>query len=171
MRTPFSFNTVASQQSYSPTDTSLPRFNRLQKDSCRIYRTSDGAAGELFLEHMGYPEFRDYYLFGAKRAVEARPLSIAVDPSKNILLGFTPDAIYTVNGEYYVKPQVLSADTDTPEMPEEYHLAIVYFAMQNYGLFESAAEQLAAGRSGGGKLLSRLRLEQSPNITIGGGFL
>ena len=171
MKTPFSFQTIDGKQSYSPADMSLPRFNRLQKDSCRIYRTTDGPAGELFLKHTGYPEFRDFYLFGSLRIIKAHPTAITVDPQKNVLLGFTPDDTYTVNGEYYPKPQILSADTDTPEMPEEYHLSIVYFAMQTYGLFESAQEQLVAGKIGGGKLLSRLRLEQTPSIGIGGGFL
>ena len=67
------------------------------------------------------------------RTTFSRPTVISFEPDKGIAFGPIPDIVYHINGEYYKKPIEFSADTDTPRIPERYHMLIVYKAMQYYG--------------------------------------
>ena len=59
--------------------------------------------------------------------------------------GPIPDQIYFINGEYFKKLTEFSADTDTPRIPERFHMLIVYKIMMYYGGFESAPEVFSRG--------------------------
>jgi len=50
-------------------------------------------------------------------------------------------------------------------------MAIVYKAMQKYGLFEVANEQVAAGKEGYDKMLSRMLAEYTPMVMTVGSFI
>lgn len=168
MRKPFTVNTVANTQSYSASDASISDFSKWKDDSFRIYRTADGEDNEQFLTHWkDYSEFRDFYLFSSLRSQRGQPNDIVIDPDDNLLLGYTPDDIYTVIGEYYRSPQVLTLATDTPIIPSEFHMIIVYETMISYGYFNVASEQLSRGREKLAKLKSRLLQKYSPTIGVG----
>ena len=172
MRKPFTVNTVADVQSYSPASASISDYSKWKDDSFRIYRTADGVDNEQFLTHWeDYSEFRDYYLFSSLRSQRSTPTDIVIDPDDNLLLGFTPDDVYTVVGEYYRKPQELTLATDTPIIPSEFHMIIVYETMISYGYFNVASEQLSRGREKLAKLKSRLLQKYSPIIGIGDSFI
>ena len=170
LRQSFSFSTIAGQQSYTPTQAGIavsPGLGVWKRDSMRIYSTSVGVSNEMMMPCIGYDQFRDLWQYGAMRTTQTRPTVFAIDPQFNLLLGAVPDAVYTVNGEYFQAPSTLSADSDVPVMPARWHNLIVYRAMQHYGLFEAAPEVLQRGQIEFSKMLSRLQAQQLPVMTFG----
>ena len=168
MRKPVSFNTVAQQGEYSPSvDLLLTDFGSWRENSFRCYLTAAGFGSEQLLGFKEYNEFRDYYLLASRRNTYARPTEITVAPNKNLILGLIPDAVYTVSGEYFKTPIVLSADADIPDLPTRFHMAIVYKAMISYGMFEGANEVVQRGEAQYRQMLNKIRYDQMPTITRG----
>jgi hypothetical protein len=50
--------------------------------------------------------------------------------AEDILLAPVPDSAYTVRHDYYVSEAELSADTDTPVLPAQFHFAVVAKAVE-----------------------------------------
>ena len=172
MRKNVTFNTVAQQGEYNPsTDLLLTDFGLWKKDSFRIYNTASGIGNELQLHFRDYNSFRDFYLLGNRRTTYSRPIELSITPSRNLVLGFAPETIYTVSGEYYKLPVALATDANTPDMPSRFHMAIVYRAMMSYGAFESAPEVYQRGEKAYKEMLNKIRYDQAPAITRGGSFI
>ena len=175
MNADFTFTTVASQQSYAVgtgLDINLSNFKRWINDSFRAYLQTAGVATEVILsQYHDYASFRDFYLLGSRRLVEGRPLYITIAPNQSLLLGFIPNDVYVVSGRYYKTAQILALDADVPDFPEDYHMLIVYKAMQKYGRFEAAAEQIAAGKEDYNELFNRLVTDQTPEIMQAGSLI
>lgn len=174
MRHGFTLSTTAQTGSYAyskctdvDTTVAISNFANWKKDSFRKYLAVNGAAGEMILPYLNYNQFRDMYLFGNQRTNYAPPAVFTVDPQKNIVLGNSPDAVYVINGEYWRGPTTLSADTDTPDMPTQFHMAIVWKALAHYGMYEAASEAVARAKDEYPRWLARLELDQLPQITWG----
>jgi len=168
MRRNVSFNTVAQQGAYSATtDMGLTDFASWREESFRAYLQSAGEGTEIQLSFKEYNEFRDYYLLASRKTTYARPTEVTVTPSKTLMLGLKPDAVYVVSGEYYITPVTLTADADVPALPERFHRAIVYKAMMYYGAYEAAPEVFAYGESQFKYMMNRIRSDQLPDITRG----
>jgi hypothetical protein len=167
LRQPFAFNTVAGKQAYTPSDAGLASFSNWKRDSLRLYSQALGVGNEMILPYVGYDTLRDLYMFGQMRTTTQRPVMFSIDPQKKLVLGATPDLVYVVNGEYYALPSDMALDADTPAMPAQYHMAIVYRAMTHYGEFEAAPEVYQHGDSEFKKMLARLELDQLPTMTFG----
>lgn len=163
LRGEFSFNTVVSHNAYTPAHAGIAtRFRHWERESMRIYRTDIGDYDEQCLPPIPYEQYRQIYLTGNQTL--GRPLVHSVGNNLSLLLGHYPDAIYTVTGEYYKKPQTLTTDTDIPEMPEEFHMLIVYLAMEKYAMFEAAPEVLASSKAYSSPMLSALMNDQLPEF-------
>jgi hypothetical protein len=141
MRATCSFQTVAAQGVYTPLQCGINDFYNWKTDSFRRYVSSVGVRSENYLDVMGYDDYRDTYLFGNYSLTYGQPTQIAFAPDLTLNLGLIPDTtVYTIRGEYFRQPQVMVADGDTPNMPSQFHLLIVYAAMQMYAMYEAAAE-------------------------------
>lgn len=173
MRNNTTWDTVANQQTYIPTtDIGLTDFGSWKDDSFKAYLASAGVATEIALtQYKSYADFRAYYLTGSRRLVTGRPMYITITPDRSLMLGFTPNDVYTCSAEYFRSPQTLAADADIPIMPQQYHMAIVYRAMQKYGRFNAAGEQVEAGQAGYSSIINRLVADQSPQIMYGSSFI
>lgn len=170
LRQSFTFNTATGQQSYTPTQAGIavaPGLGTWKRDSVRIYSTSVGVSNEMMMPYLDYDSFRDLWQYASMRNIQTRPTVFTIDPQFNLLMGSTPDSIYTVNGEYFQAPSMMAADTDVPVMPARWHNLIVYRAMQHYGLYEAAPEVLQRGQIEFSKMLSRLQTQQLPVMTFG----
>jgi hypothetical protein len=101
-----------------------------------------------------YAEWSD---FGAVSS--GKPSQIVVMPNNSLMFVPTPDAIYTVTGDYYLSPQELTDNADIPRIPETYHDVIWLYALVNYAYYEAADEVLQRAKD---RLMERLpRLESS----------
>lgn len=164
MRDTFSFQTINQKPTYTPAEAGITSFASWKIDSIRCWVTASGYGSEQYLQPMEYGLYRDRYQYGAYRLTYTRPLECAVTPDKQLALGPTPTAGYTINGEYFKAPTVLDQDGDTPEMPERFHMVIVYLAMRFYGLYEAAPEVLTRANDGFVREMARLRLDQRMGI-------
>lgn len=173
MRESFQFNTVLGQQAYTPVQAGIPVsgtetvLGNWKKDSFRLYSTAQGVTNENFMPYYYYDTFRNLYQFSSSRLIQTRPIAFTADPDKNLLLGPVPDGVYTVNGEYFIRPYELVADTDVPVLPSQFHLVIVYRAMMHYGAFEAASEVYQRGLTEFNKMKAKLEIDQLPQITFG----
>lgn len=168
MRKQVSFDTVAGQNYYTPAQCNVTDLGDWKRNSFRAFTKAMGYGDEQLLPFMDYETFRNVYLYGNMRSTQTRPVSFTINPSdKSLILGATPPDVYTVVGEYFKKPTDLSADSDTPELPDRYQMLIVYKAMIFYAYYESAPEVLERAQRGEKKMLSLLEIDQIPVLTSG----
>ena len=165
LRNDFSFSTVAGTQSYTPATIGATSFADWIREDMRIYLTS--VADEQFLEYSPWDEFRVAYLFGSNRTVQGRPVVVTVKPNNSLALWQLPDAVYTVTGEYYKTPDVLSGDSDTPIIPTRFHMIIVWRALMDYGAFQAADEKYAHGQNEYTRLMRMMELDQLEDFLFG----
>lgn len=173
MRTTASFSTVAEQAEYpyASAPLSLTDFARWVPRSFRIYKTSIG--NEMILDEWeSYERFRDTYIIGSQRTSYGYPSSIVVSPTKSLILALPPDdTSYTISGDYYKVPTVLSDDTDEPDMPSRFHMLIVYRAMEFAGFKESANELITLAQKNIVRMTRLLEDDQLPTVTRAGSLI
>lgn len=177
MRSTFTVNTVVATDSYAYTactDTrssaAINRFGRWWADDCmdpfKCFLASEGIATQYRLIYTPWPNFKYLYRFGAQIAMTNRPIHVSVDEQDNIVLGPSPNGIFTVIGDYQRGAQILAADADTPDILVQYHDLIVYHAMQRYGADSVAAEVYQRAVKEGGKLMRALERAQLPEMRL-----
>lgn len=172
MRATASFSTIAGQAEYpyASAPLSLSNFASWLPGTFRIYKNT--IDNELILQQLDYRHFRDIYILGTTRATYGYPSAITVSPTKSLILALPPeDTSYTVLGDYQKTPTAMSLDTDSPDMPERFHMAIVYRGMMFAGFKESASELIQLGVTEYKKLIESLEFDQLPNVTIDRSFL
>lgn len=115
----------------------------------RDQTTTVGVSDQIPLAWISYDAWRDGYSMGAQQTVQTRPVAIAVGPKNEICVGPWPTSVYTLTGDYYRAPQVMTADDDTPtNLPAQYQMMIVWRAMRDaYGQYEAAPEVLTRATS------------------------
>ena len=64
-------------------------------------------------------------------------------------------------------PQILASDGDAPFIPEQYHIAIVYFALAQKALSASASELVEKHNLMWGRYNSMLVAQYTPEVVIG----
>lgn len=129
--------------------------------------TFTGLRSEIFMSYVDYEFWRDGYEYGALRQTQTRPTVVTITPTDGIGLGPFPISGYTVLGDYYSVPSEMSANTDTPALPTQYHMAIVYRAMMSYGAFEAASEVYQRGEAEFNRMMRRVAADRLPEITAG----
>lgn len=172
MRKDFSFTTVSQQADYpyASAPLSLTDFASWDKDTFRIYKTT--VDNEIYLQYLEYRYFRDQFIIGNLRTSYSYPTVFTISPTQSITLGLPPDAAdYVVSGQYQSAPSTLSADADTPEMPERFHMMIVWKALVSGGWYENAPEMLQRGNGEYARLLTKLEQNQLPETTVDRSFL
>lgn len=165
LRADFSFNTAAAGTG-NYLSSLVANFGEWKSDSMRCYLVSTGAVDEQWLKFRPYEVFRDLYLMGANRIVTGRPIEFTIKPDKSLQLWPIPDAIYTINGEFFKKALTLALDTDVPAFPR-FHMAIVYNAMMKYAAWAGNPSLFAYGEREYNRLLSKLENTQLPEISLG----
>lgn len=189
-RTWIQFPTMANQQQYTPSyifanatvyegTASLPAgsvitslaLQQWVRKSFRCFITGQGVPGEQICNFMPWDDFRNIYMYANQLSNFARPVIGSVGPDKSIWFGPIPDNSdgtgYTITCEVWFAPQVLAADADTPLMPPQYHMAIVYKAMLKYAAFESAPEVAAHANEELGPMMNKIYIDQLPTMQSG----
>lgn len=130
-----------------------------------LYDPDRGVSDEGFIRQIEYDLWRARYSRGAQEL--NRPIHWAVSPQQEWCAGQLPDKAYPITGEYRVLPQVLTANTDVPELPVQYHGAIVHEAMKLLGMADESPQTASSAISE--YVLARQNLDRDylPEITIG----
>jgi hypothetical protein len=166
MEREFSFDTQVGVSAYAPGDVGVQSFARWRtEDSVRMYLKSIGRRDEQHLCQWSFEDWRDTHDFGERRT--ERPSVYAIDRSQRLIVGPTPDDIYTITGRYQHEPLLLAGDEDVPQMPARFHWLIVYRAMRIHALYESAPEVLAEANDSYDSLFADLETDQLPDIDMG----
>jgi len=191
MQGEFSFPTQANVREYLPT-VAVPNgsFGEWMPETFRIYTTTQ--SDEMYLSQWDWPLYRDVYLFGANASVfnsPGRSVAFAVRPETSGLnIAQPPDAVYTIYGRYKKQTMNLGSGTnpnwDVPSAPvgtgtsptanpgqiphfAEFHMLVVYFAMEKYATYESAPEVMARARKEQGSMYPRLVDKWTDKPTMG----
>jgi len=93
---------------------------------------------------------------------------VAFDPSGKIHLESLPKAPGTVTFEYWKEPQRLVDNNDVPRAPSVYHMAIVYAAMIQYGLYENAPEVVQQAQNNYAGVYQEMVNRELPGVKIQG---
>lgn len=170
-----SFVTVAGQAAYplgsgaGTCGVPVANFGKWDRESFRNYTTAAGFQNEMLLDDIPYDVWRDSYMLGAMRAVQTRPVAVAIGPNQSVCLGPPPNGNYTVTGDFFMAPTVMAADTDVPAgLPVQFHMLLIYKAMQFYGSYEAAPEVFQRGTAGWSLLLAELEAIYLPEVTFAG---
>jgi hypothetical protein len=168
LRQSVSFVTVNGQATYTPLECGITAgtFGMWARDSFRSYETAGGVNTEMTTSYIGYEDWRQLYQLGAHRDTRSRPVQISITPAKSIALAPYPADGYTVTGDYYTAPVVLALDADTPLLPAQFHMAVVWKACISYGAFEAAPEVYQRGELEFKKLMRRLERDRMPEIVL-----
>lgn len=165
LRDEFTFQTVVGQQAYTLAQMGATDLREVSKtDTARCYLTATGIGDEQYLvPWWDWHVFRDTYKYGLQ--TNARPVVFSIEPNtKSMHLGSIPDDIYTVTGIYYKRAVSLTAASDVPALPEQYHEIIVYRALSKYAGYEAAPEVKQEALENYSQLLSDLSDDQLPKV-------
>ncbi len=168
MRSDVTFNLVAEQYSYTPTEAGIgTTFANWKRNSFRCSTSGNNYGDEQLLNFIDWTTFRDLYQYSNMRTTYSRPVVLSVKPNKDLAFGPSPDQAYVIDAEYYKKPVEFSSDSDEPALPDRFHMLIVYRAMMFYGGFEAAPEVYQRGEFEFKRLMDRLTLDQLPTTVSG----
>jgi hypothetical protein len=168
LQTEFSFNTIAATANYTKAAATLTELRTWKTDSFRCYLTATGISDQQDLEFVEWEDFRADYGRGSQTTLTGRPQVFTVKPNKSITFWPIPDAIYTIDGEYFKRAQVMDEDTDEPLIPEEFQSIIYWKGLMYYGAYTGADEKYSHGQNEYKLALNDLELDQLPEMEIGG---
>lgn len=134
------------------------------------YRTSDGVEAE---GPLCYVDFDDYVRMFERGAPPepATPYVWAISDTDELCFGPPPDTEHRIRGFYYKTPQILTADSDVPEMPARYHDIIGWGALLLLAGHDEAEVQIAHATAQVASLMSGLEHTQLPKVRLGfGGY-
>jgi len=120
------------------------------------------AQTEWDLRFVDYDTFARAFLKGSHAAGASQYWSIANDGS--FLIGPKPNLAYTLRADYYVKPQELTADDHIPAMPDQFHILLVWKALESVAISDNAPEKLAKAQNMAGAILDALILDQGEQL-------
>jgi len=170
------FTTVANQAGYTPqqakatddgTTTGTAILGNWKRDSFRVSTAGNNYDDEMLMGFLPWNQYRNLYQYGNMRSQRSRPVVFSIDPQKNLYFGIVPNGAYTIVYEYFRTPITLSADSDTPAMPERFHNLIAYKALRAYGIFMAAPEVIGRAEDQIFRFSAQLSSDQLPVVTSG----
>tara|TARA_R110002049_G_scaffold25294_2_gene88914 strand:- start:1227 stop:1889 length:663 start_codon:yes stop_codon:yes gene_type:complete len=117
----------------------------------------------------------DYFI---DETITGEPTKFILQDDNTLMAYPKPETVKTFTYSYFKSPHIMTADTDTPAFPAQFHRAIVGRALIYYGNFELAPEMIQQGtfiyQSVYHKLLANqacgerrlYELSASPEITV-----
>lgn len=180
MRSSFTVNTTSGDDTYAfgdCTDTIASALISAFRDWCgqtdkswdvpiKIYLASAGIGTQTTLTYLPWGYFEALYLRGSPS--NTFPCHWSIDPQRKLRIGPKPDGIYTLTGDYMKSATLMSGDSDTPAMPAEFRMGVVYGAMMKYGRYQAAPEVFSDGQANYKRILREMRRTQRPPDEEGG---
>ena len=115
---------------------------------------------------MAYADFRQQYIDGSPTA--GKPLDYSLNDDGQLMIGPLSDVSYGIKTDYLAAPTELLADTDTPNMPSEFHMLLVWRALVEVGKYDNAPDVLARGSENFARMEQSLISSQARQIQLGG---
>lgn len=166
--------TTASTSTYLPASFDITDLRDWKRDNPvtgyrphTIYLTATGVSDERKLLEISWQAWRTMY--GRGTQTSGYPRDYAITPAGAIALGPTPDDEYTVSGEYDQAAVRMTANADTPGLPDAFHQIIVNKALIMLHEDDEHILGIGAARNNYAEYLDGLERSQLPIITIGGG--
>lgn len=173
MRSTFTVNTVADDGAYvfgdctdTATSSAIVDFRNWHRDTFKIYLQSAGVGGETWLEYVDYAYWYAEYNTGSQAS--SSPWCFTIDNANGFRLGPKPSDVYVVSGEFQHSATTMTADSDEPSCPSEYHDAIVYRAMKKYARYAGAPEIYEDVSSEYRRIIAEMRRTQLPEVLLAG---
>lgn len=154
---------VIGQQTYTGANLGIAtRFGRWRKDDdtycAKLYQAgSPNSMWDLSLWDLDC--FRDQYVY--RDMGQSTPLAWAIDEQERLIVGPAPSVAYKLRAEYWLEPSALAADADAPDMPDRFHLILVWRALQDIAKADAAPELLAKAEKNYGDMKDKLMFDQS----------
>lgn len=129
LRDRVTFNVVVGTTTYTPTtifSTSSHRLGRWKKDS---FYFLDGSTKRYVENYVDYDTFTYRHI---NDTVNQKISEFTIRPQDDAICINSPDSTYSITIDYQKRPQTLTTDSSTPEMPAHFHLLIVYEAIAKY---------------------------------------
>lgn len=127
-------------------------------------------SGDRFLDYLPWVEFCQVYPRITQQA-GLTAWSIAPDNSMRFNAIVTPAAATDVVVQRYALPTTLTGDADTPGMPTDLHMLIVYEAMVRYADFDEAGSQRTSTVAKLNRMQQNLNDRCLPEFTLGAGLV
>lgn len=157
-------------------------FSKWCRETFRNYATASGITSEIEMFEIDYEEWRAVYLLGANRNTRTRPQWFAIAPDKSICPGPINAAGYTFTADYFIAPQPLVNDADTPtsvsasvgasglqgEIPQKYNMACVWWGVMQYAAYEGDATLYNEAEKKFHKIIGRILRDRLPEVKVGG---
>ena len=175
MRKNFDEALTIGQKSYTAAELNLDDVGRWLSDqpcfnTFSLYDPAIGKADEADICQIDYSRWRQIYDRGVHDSSRVVHWSTEASTGK-LLVGPTPDKAYRIAGEYRSIAQELTADTDIPDMPEQYHRVIIAEAIRLLSKSDEAYQAMMVEDQEYTRQRNALVREQTPEITIGDGPL
>jgi len=117
------------------------------------------------IEYVPWAEFRLRY--PSALIVEGIPSAWSIRPDKAFVVNAKPTADTAYSVERYMNPVVMDEDADTPALPAEHHMAIVYKALLLYANFEEAGVTRATAQAEYERILGEMGFSELPDMQFG----
>ena len=174
MRRRATIATVAALTSYAPRAAivdgglGLTNFGRWRPESDEwVPKCQDPADASRTwdLEWMTLDQWRECYVHSTQ--APGSPIAWSVDDDNSLLIGPTPDAVYSIRMEYLRKPQELADNDDEPEFDADLHLVLMWRALVEVGKADNAPDVLARAQTNYGRLEDNLLSRYTRRMTWG----
>jgi len=149
-------------QTYAGADLGIvSRFGRWRAEDDTYCPTLyiNGAPNSLWqLTQWGLDDFRQLFIYRTQGS--STPVAFSIDEADRLLLGPAPVAAYRLRAEYWLAPMTLVDATDVPDMPERFHMLLVWRALMDIARSDAAPELLSRAEVSYGNLHDKLLFDQ-----------
>lgn len=155
------------QRTYTGAGLSAARFGRWRPEDCDytpgVY--VDGSINTMWdLSFLQLDEFKRMWVY--RNDYSSQPLYWAVDENDRLLIGPKPSITYKLRIDYLMEPSTLVLADDTPDLPNKFHLLLVWKALQDEAKFDASPEILALAESNYSRMYDALLHDQGRLPTL-----
>jgi hypothetical protein len=151
------------QQIYTGAELGAVNFGRWRPEdstySVQLYL--DGSPNTLwYASEWNLDSMRNQWVY-RNTTVSSTPVNWASDEEQRMVLGPKPALSYKIRAEYWKEPTELVADDDAPDLPERFHMVLVWAGLKGLALDDAAPETRAKAEENYAKLHGALLRDQS----------
>lgn len=173
MRGTFEGQLLAETRDYAGDALNAPRFARFARAArgtsvVSVYDPAIGPRDEGIIDFRDYDEFYATFLTGGFQERRGKPTHVTRTPEGRIAVFPLPDKTYVIRGMYHKARHILAGNDDVPDLPADYHMAIVYRALMLLATFDEDAPRLGVYTSEFTAQMDGLSAHYLPQLELGG---